>query len=215
MLEISLGCMTVDLTVADQYLDRVEAVGGSLLRIVLERDGQGDLGVGRIRSFLDRLIPSLERRSIRLAIENHFAIPSKTLVRAVLGYPAERIGFCVDIANSLRNFEDTESVLELLSERAFCYHLKDYRVYGSNVGFSVSGAPLGDGQVSLHSVLKHIFGRSKSPEIYLETWTPSTGDRQADIIADARWLERSIANLRTSLAITLGTNGIETESHSS
>jgi len=200
-LELSLGCMTLDRQVVDRYLDRVEAVCGSLLRIVLERDGERPLTVAQIRSFLDRLIRSLERRSIRLAIENHFDIPSRILAEAVCEYPPERVGFCVDIANSLRNFEDTETVVGLLGERAFCYHLKDYVVCGTNVGFSVTGAPLGEGQAHITWALKHIFERSESPEIYLETWTPSTGDRQTDIYADARWLERSIANLRARLPL--------------
>ena len=53
------------------------------------------------------------------------------------------VAFCLDSANSLRNFESIEQVWTLLAPRACMYHLKDYHVTGSNVGFAVSGAPAG------------------------------------------------------------------------
>lgn len=199
-LQVTLGCMTLDPDVVDAYLDRVAALTGSQLRIVLERGGGAHLDVPRIRGFMDSVLPKLECRSMRLAIENHFEIPSRVLAEAVAPYPTETVGFCVDIANSLRNFEDAETVLDLLGDRAFCYHLKDYRVSGTNVGFTVSGAPFGDGQAPTHAILQRIFQKTSNPEIYLETWTPSTGDPQEDIRTDAAWLDRSIARLRVELS---------------
>ena len=195
-LEISLGCMTLDPDVLGQYLDRTEALGASDLRLVLENETGTALTADGIRAFLDRVVPALASRRIRLAIENHFAIPSRTLAEAAGSYPAETVGFCVDVANSLRNFEDWEKVFDLLGDRAVCYHLKDYRIAGSNVGFSVGGAPFGEGQIDARAILRRIFAKTSDPKIYLENWTPSTGDRGKDIATDARWLEKSIANLR-------------------
>ena len=96
-LEITFGCMTLDEDIVFGYLDRVQATGGCLLRIVLEREGEKALRIPQIRDFLDRLIPALQSRGVRLAIENHFAIPSKVLAEAVAPYSASTIGFCVDI----------------------------------------------------------------------------------------------------------------------
>jgi sugar phosphate isomerase/epimerase len=195
-LEISLGCLTLDPAVLHQYLDRTEALGAADLRLVLESETSTPLSAGGIRAFLDRVVPALASRGIRLAIENHFAIPSRTLAEAAGSYPPETVGFCVDVANSLRNFEDWEKVFDLLGDRAVCYHLKDYRIAGSNVGFSVGGAPFGEGQIDARAILRRIFAKTPAPKIYLENWTPSTGDREQDIATDARWLEKSIANLR-------------------
>ena len=52
-LNLSLGCMTLDAAVIGQYLDRVEAIGGSYLRVVLERQGESALTLEGIRKFLD------------------------------------------------------------------------------------------------------------------------------------------------------------------
>jgi sugar phosphate isomerase/epimerase len=200
-LELSLGCMTLSPGTIVEYLNRVQAIGGSYLRVVLEREGEPALTMDRIRQFLDGIVPELESRKIRLAIENHFEIPSRLLAEAVETFPTELIGFCVDVANSLRNFEDTNSVLDLLSPRAVCYHLKDYLVQGSNVGFAVSGAPFGEGRIDTHSLLRHIFGDGDpAPRVFLETWTPATGIWATDVAEDTRWLAASIQKLNILLA---------------
>jgi sugar phosphate isomerase/epimerase len=196
-LDLSLGCMTLDSEIIFNYLDRIEAIGGNYLRLVLEREGEPALTLERIRRFLDGIVPQLEARKICLAIENHFEIPSRLLAEAANAYPASLIGFCVDVANSLRNFEDTNTVLDLLNPRAICYHLKDYVVAGSNVGFAVSGAPLGEGRIGVRELIRRIRRNHKSmPQMFIETWTPVTGNWEVDVDKDAIWLAASIENLR-------------------
>jgi sugar phosphate isomerase/epimerase len=199
-LHLSLGCMTLHAGVITDYLDRVEAIGGNYLRVVLEREGEQALTLERIRQFLDGIVPELEARNICLAIENHFEIPSRVLAEAAKTYPANLVGFCLDVANSLRNFEDASAVLDMLSPRAICYHLKDYIVKGSNVGFAVSGAPFGEGGIGAIPLLRRIVGgRDTLPQMFIETWTPATGDWQRDVDEDARWLNASVRNLRMLL----------------
>lgn len=198
-LHITLGCMTLDPQVVAAYLDRVHAIEGNSLRIVLEREGPAFLTQTQIRSFLDSVAPLLESKGIRLAIENHFEIPAKLLAESVEPYPRELIGFCIDAANSLRNFEDWNRVFDLLGHRAVAFHLKDFQLFGTNIGFTVSGAPFGDGRIGTSELLERVFDISSEPEIYLETWTPCTGNRGADIEADSNWLRLSIENLKRAL----------------
>lgn len=198
-LDLTLGCMTLDPQVVGQYLDRVDAIGNTQLRIVLESEG-GKMSRRQIHEFLGRVIPSVERRGMRLAFENHFDIPCRTLAEAVSEHPPEVVGFCLDVANSLRNFEDLDTVFDLLGPRASMYHLKDYRLTGSNVGFAVTGTPFGDGQIDRCRVFQRIFDHTQTPEIYLETWTPQTGDWETDVASDVRFVAKSIQNLKKELA---------------
>ena len=196
-LHLSLGCMTLDPRLIIQYLDRVEAIGGSYLRVVLERQGEAPLTLDGIHKFLDGIIAELEARKICLAIENHFEIPSRVLADASRNYASNLVGFCVDVANSMRNFEDASVVLDLLGSRAICYHLKDYVVAGSNVGFNVSGAPFGEGSIGAPSLLRRILRDGDSlRQIFLETWTPASGVWADDVARDAQWLAASVRNLK-------------------
>jgi len=199
-LRLSLGCMTLDRAVIMQHLDRVQAIGGSYLRVVLERQGESPLTLEAIRKFLDEVVQELEARKICLAIENHFEIPSRVLADAAQSYPRTLVGFCVDVANSLRNFEDAGVVLDLLGPRAICYHLKDYVLAGSNVGFCVSGAPFGEGGIGALSLLRRILQCDSSPQIFLETWTPASGVWADDVARDAQWLASSVRNLKQLLS---------------
>jgi sugar phosphate isomerase/epimerase len=200
-LNLSLGCMTLDPAVILQFLDRVEAIGGTYLRVVLERQGDSPPTLEGIRKFLDAIISELEARKLCLAIENHFEIPSRVLAEAARNYPPDLVGFCVDVANSLRNFEDAGVVLDLLGPRTVCYHLKDYVVTGSNVGFAVSGAPFGEGRIGAPSLLRRLFRDGDSiPQMFLETWTPSCGVWAEDVAQDARWLASSLRNLKQLLS---------------
>jgi sugar phosphate isomerase/epimerase len=197
-LEIHLGCMTLSPDMLDRYLERAAAIPDDTLRIVLEEDAPPTRA--EIAAFLDTAVPKLERAGMRIAIENHFHIPCRTLAETVSAYPAERVAFCLDSANSLRSFESIDQVWTLLGPRACMYHLKDYHVTGSNVGFAVSGAPLGTGDMDVSGFLDGIFARDPRPAIYLENWVPCSGDRDTDIAADRDWLRQSLVNVKTMLA---------------
>jgi len=152
-----------------------------------------------VARLLELIVPKLQAAGLRLAIENHFDISSSLLVELAGQYPADVVGFCVDTANSLRSFEPAHKVLGLLQDRAFCYHLKDYRVVGSMISFSVVGAPLGEGDLDLDGCLRSILKRKPVPPLFVETWVPTEGDRQRDVEVEADWLRRSAQNLRARL----------------
>lgn len=199
-VEIELGCKTTRPEVFRRYLDRAAALPSRLLRIVFEEEE----GCAPTRADLDRFMarvwPWVEAAGVRIAFENHFDLPSRVLAEAMLPYPAARAGFCVDTANSLRNFETPEAVLEMLGPRAFCYHLKDFFVEGDKLGFRVSGARLGEGRLDLDGVLDRILARDAAPELLVENWVPATGVRETDIREDEMWLRCGVGALLARLS---------------
>jgi sugar phosphate isomerase/epimerase len=200
-IELHAGCMTLDPETFARYMDLAARIPGSnALRIVLENEDGAAASRDSIVAFLDRIVPRLETSGIKLAIENHFHIPCRMLAEVVERYPCNLVGFCIDSANSLRNFEPAEQVFELLGSRGMFYHLKDFRVEGTNVGFTVKGAPLGEGELPLRRILTLMTSRFAQPLIFLENWTPQTGDRERDIETDAAWLARSLENLRAAMS---------------
>lgn len=207
-IALHLGCMTLDPEILSRYFDRAAMVAdASALRIVLEDDSGTAPAPDRLEAFLECAARLAVAAKFTLVIENHFHIPCRVLARMCQPYPADVIAYCVDSANSLRNWESTDSVFDTLGERAMFYHLKDYRVRGSNVGFEVVGAPLGAGELDLARCLDRIFARHSAPLIFLENWVPNTGNRDSDIAADADWLARSAAELRSRLARGAGDTG--------
>ncbi|MPY86767.1 MAG: TIM barrel protein [Luteitalea sp.] len=202
-LALHVGCMTLDLDTLARYLERAATIpGASALRLVLEDEiGEGP-PVDRIARFLEDATVRARDAGLTLVIENHFHIPCRVLADMARDYPENIVAFCLDSANSLRNWESADQVFDLLDHRAAFYHLKDYQVRGSNVGFEVIGAPLGEGALDLRACLHRIDARQAAPLIFLENWVPATGDWTADVAADAAWLVRSRTNLERALTVT-------------
>jgi sugar phosphate isomerase/epimerase len=197
-VEIQLGCKTLGVKVVQDHIRLAQEIGCQQLRIVMEEPEQHATEDNATR-LLEAIVPKIQSAGMRLAVENHFDIASKLLLKLVSAYPEDVVGFCVDTANSLRSFEPTGEVMNLLGSRAYCYHLKDYRVAGSMISFSVLGAPLGEGSLDLDACLSLIFANQPAPPLYVETWTPSENGREQDIAREADWLKRSVQNLRGRL----------------
>jgi sugar phosphate isomerase/epimerase len=197
---LHVGCMTLDPEVLARYLDRASAIdGAAAVRIVLEDES----GQAPSRDRLERFLAAAAERAIAagmmLALENHFHVPCRTLLALAGAYPPDVMAFCIDSANSLRNWESAEQVFDLLGERAAFYHLKDYRVHGSNVGFEVTGAPLGEGALDLAGCVARMRARHETPLVFLETWVPASGDRRIDLATEADWLARSRAAMERAM----------------
>ena len=198
-IEIQLGCKTTNLEVFRAYLDRAAELPSRLLRLVFEEESGTAPDRNAVERFLEKASPLLEKQGVRLAIENHFDVPSEVLAAVVAPYPESLIGFCIDTANSLRNFESPRQVLQLLGARALCYHLKDFEVAGDKLGFRVSGAPLGSGKLELDAALDHVLARKPAAGVFIENWVPSTGVWEDDVREDERWLRLSAESLRAAL----------------
>jgi sugar phosphate isomerase/epimerase len=198
-IELQLGCKTVDVEAFRACAERAASLPSRVLRVVLEQEDGPSITGKDVITFLAQISPILDAYDLRLAIENHYDVPSRMLVEAVAPYSAERVGFCVDSANSLRNFESPETVMELLGPRAFCYHLKDFRVAGEKLGFRVGGASLGEGNLDLDRILDLILSRHTQPQIFIENWRLAKGDWETDVGEDEAWLRRSLAVLRRRL----------------
>jgi sugar phosphate isomerase/epimerase len=198
-VELHLGCKTLEPEVADRYIQLAQELSCRQLRLVTEDlEHQIHATRERVVRLLETVVPKIQKAGMRLALENHFDISSTLLVELASPYPADLVGFCVDTANSLRSFEPPDEVLRLLCPRAFCYHLKDYRVLGSMIGFSVVGTPLGEGDFDLDNFLARLSGDNSAP-VFIETWTPSENNPERDVALDAEWLRRSAHNLRARL----------------
>jgi 3-oxoisoapionate decarboxylase len=197
-VELQLGCKTLRPQTVERYLRLAGELDCNQLRIVMEEppDHATRENVARL---LEAIVPRMQAAEIRLAVENHFDIASALLLELASIYPPEAVGFCVDTANSLRSIESPCQVISLLRERAYCYHLKDYRIVGSLISFSVVGAPLGEGDLDLDGCLGLIFQNKPVPPLFVETWTPTENNRQRDVAVEADWLRRSVENLRVRL----------------
>jgi sugar phosphate isomerase/epimerase len=135
---------------------------------------------------------------LTLGIENHDRLPVKILRRILEDAGSERIGVCLDTANSLGAGEGLETVLAALASFTVNLHIKDFHVerVPHLMGFSVSGRPAGAGFLDLPAVLEQLTPFQRCHTAVLELWTPPESRLEDTIARESAWAGQSVGYLK-------------------
>lgn len=144
--------------------------------------------------------PELREIGAIVAVENY-----ERFAASDFAYVAEQVGpdlagVCLDTANQLGRGESLEAVTAALAPYTVNLHVKDFiiRRMWHNLGFTVEGAPAGEGMLSVAALADRLqpFGRCRSAA--LELWTPWRESLQATIALEKEWVATSLVNLRAT-----------------
>ena len=117
----------------------------------------------RSRDALALARPVVERRQVRLAVENHKDWRAAELIELLRETRSPHLGVCVDTGNNLALLETVEETVETLAPLAFTTHLKDMAVEDFRDGFLLAEVPLGSGFVDLRRTVDRL--RRANPAI--------------------------------------------------
>ena len=178
-----------------EYADIARRVGARLIRFVID-DSDYHPAPKIVIEILREAGPMLD--GLTLGIENHDRFPAATLREIIEVVGSERIGVCLDTANSLGAGEGLETVLSALAPLTVNLHIKDFQIerVPSLMGFTVAGCPAGDGFLNVPQLLKLLapFGRCQTA--VLEMWTPPEPRMEDTIAKEARWATQSLHFLK-------------------
>lgn len=133
-----------------------------------------------------------------IALENHDRFPARTMREIIEAVGSDRVGICLDTANSLGAGEGLQEVTDILAPFVLNLHIKDFTVerLPHQMGFVVEGRPAGSGMMDLPRVLERLarYGRCRSA--ILEAWTPPETDIEATVAKERDWAVASIEYLK-------------------
>jgi len=192
-LEIGLRGLTPEN--ARRHLSIARRLDAPLLRAVIDR-GEYEPQPEEVLALLQDLNPELRDAGVKLGIENHDRFKARTIAGMIHASGSDRVGVCLDTANSLGASEGLEEVVTTLAPHTLNLHVKDYRIRRLpplGLGFTVEGAPAGQGAVDWGWVLDQL-----SPEVTLslELWPPRQATLAETVALEQAWLEASMAYLR-------------------
>jgi len=196
-IDLEVGARGMKAEVLQRYLEIAELLGSSILRFVI--DGPDFTpSVEEVTAIVRSAVPELEKRGIRLAIENHERLRAREFLDIVQGSQSEYVGICLDSVNSMGAGEGIETVTTFLAPYAFNLHIKEFLVerHPHMMGFTIEGRPVGQGQLPLAWMLEQLGPQCQSA--ILESWTPPEESLEKTMAKEARWALESIQYLKTN-----------------
>ena len=206
-IELELGTRAIGREHLGRYLDIAECLGARTLRSMIQSqeiaDGQ-EAAVAELRATL----PRLEAAGITLALETYEQLPTAALLEIIAEVDSPLVGVCLDPANCVSALEHPKDVVESCAARTVNLHVKDFAFARQEgwVGFTYSGAPLGEGLLDLDHELAAVYGDQSSgrapsageraPSAIVEHWLPWQGDLATTVETERAWTDRTLARLR-------------------
>lgn len=195
-IELQAGARRLTPERVVEYCDICRRIGAKLLRFVVD-DADYHPSPDRVTSIIRECLPRLE--GITLAIENHDRFPAASLRRIIDEVDDERVGVCLDTANSLGAGEGLREVTQVLAPVTVNLHVKDFQVARVRhlMGFTVTGCPAGTGMVQLPWLLEELKRGGRCESAILEQWTIPEPDLEETIRKEAAWASQSLNYLKS------------------
>jgi 3-oxoisoapionate decarboxylase len=199
-IELELGTRGLDPDHISRQLELSQRLSSRLLRTVPEINGQAPTP-SDLPSLLNRLVTSLERANIVLALENGNT-PAQDLKSALDYVGSPLIGIVLDTVNSLAVSEGWKYVAEMLAPYTMCLHYKDFSIQRvrSMMGFRVEGTPAGQGHLEIGWLLEQLKASPHPFNVILELWPPEQATLAETVLLEQQWAVESIPYLRQYIA---------------
>jgi 3-oxoisoapionate decarboxylase len=197
---IEMGSRGLTMEHTFRCLETAEMLHSSILRMVIDRPGyEPDLST--IKGIINKLIPELRSRNIRLAIENHDRFKAREFEEIILSVGNEWVGICLDSVNSMGAGEGFETVSEILMPYTINLHIKDFTIFRvfHKMGFVIEGRPAGKGMLNIPKLISALSEKGRCNSAILELWTPPEAAIEDTIRKENDWSTESIEYLKKIL----------------
>ncbi|MGL4608436.1 MAG: sugar phosphate isomerase/epimerase family protein [Trueperaceae bacterium] len=184
-----------------RYLEIAKRLHSRLVRVVVDSKNHEPSLEETVR-LLAAELPRFENENIILGIENRDRFSVKTLAHIVKTLASSHIGIVFDTVNSFSSLEPSELVVETLGPYTVNLHMKDFDIRRAdhNMGFTIFGAPAGQGKLDIPKLTKQLESYGKCNMGILELWTIPEADIEVIIAKEKRWAKESVSYLKSQFS---------------
>jgi len=194
-IQIELGSRRLNVEHVAEMAALARRVGAKLIRFVI--DGPDfHPGPDQVTATLREVLPLLD--GLTLGIENHDRFSARMLRSIIEDIGSNRIGICLDTANSLGAGEGLATVVAELAPLTVNLHIKDFHIarVPHLMGFTVEGRPAGAGMLDVAWLLDQLAPFNRCETAVLELWTPPEPDLDLTVAKEEAWAAQSLAFLK-------------------
>ena len=201
-VQLEVGARRLTTERVREYAGIARRVGAELIRFVID-DNDYHPTPEAISVVLRQCAPLLD--GLTLGLENHDRFPAATLRGMIEAAGSERIGACLDTANSLGAGEGLDAVVQELGPLTVNLHIKDFSIarVPHLMGFTVEGRPAGSGFLNVPRLLEQLAPFNRCQTAVLELWTPPEPNLEDTIAKEAAWATQSVEYLKPFLPDSL------------
>jgi sugar phosphate isomerase/epimerase len=194
-VQLEVGARRLTLDNVEAYAVIARRLGAKLIRFVIDDVGYHPAPEA-VSIVLRQCAPVLH--GLTLGIENHDRFPAAQLREIIESAGSDRIGVCLDTANSLGAGEGLDTVIRELGSLTVNLHIKDFQIarVPHLMGFTVEGRPAGNGQLNLPRLLEQLAPFHRCRTAVLELWTPPEPDLARTVAKEAAWAAQSLEYLK-------------------
>lgn len=148
---------------------------------------------------LREVMPAYEVEGVTLALETYEQVPTVELVELVGRVGSDRLGICLDPANVVAGLELPKDAVELCAPLTRNIHAKDFAFARQEgwVGFTYSGAPMGEGLHDYPHLLAAVQPEARGINEIIEHWLPWQGDPETTVRTEREWTATALDYLRS------------------
>lgn len=148
---------------------------------------------------LDEVLPEFEAAGVTLALETYEQVPTADLVGLIERVGSDRLGICLDPANVVAGLELPKDAVERCAPLTRNIHAKDFAFARQDgwVGFTYSGAPMGEGLHDYPHLLDTVRPDERGVNQIVEHWLPWQGDPDTTVRTEQEWTSTALDYLRS------------------
>lgn len=197
-VQIEVGTRGIQPHDLDLYLPIAQEFASPILRVVVDTATHHP-SPDEVVALLRPVLPRLRDAGIVLALENHDRFKAHTLAGIVQTLDSPQVGICLDTVNSFGALEGPAVVLEALAPYVVNLHVKEFiiRRLSHNMGFSLTGAPAGQGMLDVPGVLATLHQQGRVFNAIIETWLSPQPTPAATVALEMDYVRQSVTYLRT------------------
>lgn len=196
-LRIELGTKGLDPAHLTGFLRLADRFDAELVRsMVYSPDFRPSLD--EASEILTGVMPSFEAAGVTLALETYEQVSTADLVSLVERIGSDRLGICLDPANVVAGLELPKDAVERCAPLTRNVHVKDFAFARQDgwVGFTYSGAPMGEGLHDYAHLLETVRPEARGINEIVEHWLPWQGDPETTVQAEIAWTTTTLDYLR-------------------
>jgi sugar phosphate isomerase/epimerase len=181
-----------------RFLHTAGILGSPLLRTMFNVPGHTPNAQEAVEIFKE-VLPTFEAAGVKIALETYEQVPTSQVLEVIRSVDSAYLGICSDPANTVAGLEMPRDVIDAVAPYVLNMHVKDFAFSRKQgwVGFTYSGAPLGEGLLDYDYMVRQIRPKERNINQIIEHWLPWQASEQETIRIENQWTQQSLNFLRS------------------